>query len=215
MKDNYQILGVKHAASSVEIKKAYRKLAMQYHPDKNPGDPFAEARFREVASAYAVLGNEADRRRYDDDLWVSGLRKTNSRQETITPDWLLDISKKLNASLSKMDTHRISHGALSEYILLIVSDAHIGVLRQYREPEKDREIIAELLCATKLLKAIYLPGILSRLVLIASGDTETIATIEVYRKERDRQELNRKLFPFIVLAITLALCLFMYFYSSL
>lgn len=64
-RDYYEILDVKRNASQAEIKSAYRKKALQYHPDKNPGDPTAEEKFKEAAEAYEVLGNEQKRARYD------------------------------------------------------------------------------------------------------------------------------------------------------
>jgi curved DNA-binding protein len=64
-KDYYQILGVSRSASADEIKSAYRKLAMQYHPDRNPGDKQAEERFKEINEAYQVLSDAQKRSRYD------------------------------------------------------------------------------------------------------------------------------------------------------
>ncbi|MFH1480929.1 MAG: DnaJ C-terminal domain-containing protein [Pseudomonadota bacterium] len=64
-KDYYKILGVSKSASPGEIKKAYRKLAMKYHPDQNKGDKTAEERFKEINEAYAVLSNPEKRKQYD------------------------------------------------------------------------------------------------------------------------------------------------------
>ncbi len=63
--DLYEVLGVSRTATADEIKKAYRRLARQHHPDANPDDPTAEARFKEVAQAYEVLSDPAKRQRYD------------------------------------------------------------------------------------------------------------------------------------------------------
>jgi len=64
-RDYYEILGVNRQAIKEEIKKAYRKVAMKFHPDKNPGDAEAEAKFKEAAEAYAVLNDEQKRAQYD------------------------------------------------------------------------------------------------------------------------------------------------------
>jgi molecular chaperone DnaJ len=64
-RDYYEVLGLERNATQVEIKKSYRKLALQYHPDRNQGDPQAEVRFKECAEAYDVLGDEQKRQQYD------------------------------------------------------------------------------------------------------------------------------------------------------
>ena len=64
-KDYYAILGVSECATEEELKKAYRRLALQYHPDKNPGDRRSEERFKKISEAYAVLMDQQKRRQYD------------------------------------------------------------------------------------------------------------------------------------------------------
>ena len=64
-RDYYEVLGVSKGASEQEIKKAYKKMAIKYHPDRNPGDKEAEEKFKEAAEAYDVLHDPQKRQRYD------------------------------------------------------------------------------------------------------------------------------------------------------
>lgn len=84
-RDYYEVLGVARSASEDEIKKAYRQLALKYHPDRNPGNKEAEEKFKEAAEAYEVLSDAEKRRRYDQ-LGHDGLRGTNYRDFTNVND---------------------------------------------------------------------------------------------------------------------------------
>src|ERR687883_988456 len=64
-RDYYEVLSVSRTATDQEIKSAYRRLAVKYHPDKNPNDATAEEKFKEAAEAYSVLSDQEQRRRYD------------------------------------------------------------------------------------------------------------------------------------------------------
>lgn len=77
----YQVLGVERTAGQDEIKTAYRKLALRYHPDRNPGDPEAEERFKEVSQAYATLRDPASRTRFD------SFGNAGGRPDFDTVDW--------------------------------------------------------------------------------------------------------------------------------
>ena len=79
-RDYYEVLGVSRDASQGEIKKAYRKMAMENHPDRNPGDSGAEERFKEASEAYSVLGNEEKKQLYDQ-YGFNGLKGANGFSE--------------------------------------------------------------------------------------------------------------------------------------
>ena len=72
-RDYYEVLGVSKTATDAELKKAYRVLAKKYHPDSNPGDKEAEAKFKEASEAYAVLSDPDKRAKYDQFGHAAGL----------------------------------------------------------------------------------------------------------------------------------------------
>jgi len=213
MKDYYKTLGVKPSASIQEIKKAYRALAFRYHPDKNPDNALAEAHFKELQEAYATLSVTHKRAAYDDERWLSGFGSKTNYQEAVTPAWLLNICIELNASLATMDTHRMSQRALQAYILLILTDAYLGVLLQHNDVTINETITREILKATKNLEVKYLDEVEQRLILLAAGNVTILQEIDDLMNERMRKERYEKLFPFIVLLITLVLCACMYLYG--
>jgi curved DNA-binding protein len=86
----YKILGVEKTASAAEIKKAYRKLALKYHPDKNPDNKEAEAKFKEISEAYAVLSDEKKRQEYDT-YGSSGFQQRYSQEDIFRGFDLNDI----------------------------------------------------------------------------------------------------------------------------
>ncbi len=83
--DFYQVLGVDRNASGEEIKKAYRKIALKYHPDRNPGNKEAEQIFKKAAESYGVLGDPDKKRRYDQ-FGIDGLRGTETRGYSTVED---------------------------------------------------------------------------------------------------------------------------------
>jgi len=214
LKDYYKTLGIKASASQQEIKKAYRTLAVKYHPDKNPDNVHAEAQFKEIQEAYAILNDPDKREVYDDERWLAGMGGKNRYQEAVTPTWLVKIARELNASLAIMDTHRMSQRALQAYILLILADQHLGILLHEKDLESNTTIITELIKATKRLEVRYLDEIEQRLVTLANGDEKLLETIDIKMEERIRRYKWEKMLPYFVLAVTLGLCVLMYLYGS-
>lgn len=89
MNDLYSVLGVAKTATSDEIKKAYRKLAIKYHPDQNPNDKSAEEKFKEISAAYSILSDDDKRKQYDlygsTDTYASNNRSYST--QTQDPFW--------------------------------------------------------------------------------------------------------------------------------
>ena len=79
-RDYYKILGVNKTASEEEIKKAYRKLAMKYHPDHTKGDKAGEEKFKQISEAYAVLSDKEKRRQYDE-FGAAGFQQRFSQED--------------------------------------------------------------------------------------------------------------------------------------
>ena len=92
-KNYYAVLGVEKSASTEQIKKAYRKLAVKYHPDKNPGDRQAEERFKEITEAYAVLSDAEKRRQYDQ-FGETGFHQRYSQEDIFRNVDLNDIFRE-------------------------------------------------------------------------------------------------------------------------
>lgn len=91
-RDYYEVLGLQKGASAEDIKRAYRKAAMKYHPDRNPGDKEAEEKFKEVGEAYEVLSDDDKRARYDqygfagvDPNYAGGAAKPPKRPRSSCP----------------------------------------------------------------------------------------------------------------------------------
>jgi len=202
LKDLYQILGVQKNATEAEIKKAFRRLAHQYHPDKNR-DIYSAAQFQAIREAYDTLSNSWSRARYDQDRsYTAG---STSQQTPITPEWLLGISLQLTQSLAKMDAASINYSNLQAYILLILSDPHMAILQHHKETEKNKAIVLELIKACNRLPVKYLTRIQTKLVQLAENDEQLKNKVIGHYASRIRQYKRQRLFPLIVIIITMLL----------
>jgi len=125
-KDYYEILGIEESCDSSEIKAAYRKLALKYHPDHNPGNNEAEERFKEVSEANRVLGKPENKKRYDEYKKYGGIDgfdlngfngKFNGNPEDILKDLMEELLKSVfNSTFFSGDKFRKMMGEYERII---------------------------------------------------------------------------------------------------
>ena len=110
IKDYYRILNIKSSASPAEIKNAYRKLAMAYHPDRNPNDALAAAVFTDVAEAYKILSDEEARKQYNNERYLTADQEYRRPAETI--ETLIQRMTIINKQVKNADPFRLNKDAL-------------------------------------------------------------------------------------------------------
>ena len=122
LKDYYAILEIETSASATEIKKSYRRLAQQFHPDKNQADPYAVAQFHQIKEAYEVLTNPSRKEYYLQQRWYNQSIGKKKTQDAITPVTVLKQSLELEKYVSTLDIFRMDKEGLEQYILELLSN---------------------------------------------------------------------------------------------
>jgi hypothetical protein len=211
LKDYYNFLDIETSATQAEIKKAYRKLAHQYHPDKNQDDPYALARFTEIKEAYEVLTNPAKKEYYLQQRWYDqsmGKRKT---QDIITPVTVLKQLLELDKFVYRLDVHRMDKQGLADYIGQILSSDTIARLLSFHEPPINQQIIMVTLKTMEPLPVKQATPVVAGLFKLA-GEEDTVSnrSITDFLARKTQKERNEKYQPFILIFIVMIICFFIW-----
>ncbi|MGB5029006.1 MAG: DnaJ domain-containing protein [Chitinophagaceae bacterium] len=210
LKDYYQILELEPSASLPEVKKAYRKLAKQYHPDKNNNDPYATALFADIKEAYEMLTDPAKKEYYLQQRWYhqsTGNRKT---QEVITPVTVLKQALELEQYVSKIDVFRMDKMGLQQYIMDLIPDTSIEKLHQFNEPDTIRQIVSILLHAIKPLPPIYTKDIFIQLKKLSDKDPVATEQLNIFIRQRQKKSHREKYSLVVIIILTIIISLFIY-----
>ncbi len=203
LKDYYRTLEMQPQATGEEIKKAFRRLALQYHPDRNADNPFAEGHFREIKEAYNILGNDKNRRKYNEERWLEGSTSHAKHTAGTTPAWLLHEAARLRAHMDKMDTYRMNQPALQQYVLFLLSDEPLDVMRRHGDAKAAGQVTEDILAATRYLRLDLLGPVQTRLLLLAGNEAWLRGMIDTVYAEREKAAAWEKRFPLMVLLFLL------------
>jgi curved DNA-binding protein CbpA len=207
--DHYKILELEPSADPSDIKKAYRRLAMRYHPDKISDDPYAREHFNAIKEAYEVLTNPGRKEKYLQQRWYqrsAGLRKT---REILTPETILQQALELDKYVSRLDVHRMDHDGLSGYILDLFSPEAIGKLNAFNDLAANREITLSIMRSSSALPFMWQERIHSRLEKI-NNDEATITTMQSQIRTRIRNDQWNRYRIVIVFLISALLILLIF-----
>ena len=207
LKDYYTILELPPSASAGEIKKAYRRLAHQYHPDKKNNDPYAAAQFATIKEAYETLSNPSRKDHYLQQRWYAQSIGKNIKQETITPVTILKQMLELEKYVSKLDVHRMYHEGLFNHINTILSDDNISILNSFNEPHINKEIIIAALKSGHILPYRFVTTLTVRLRNISVNDELINKKIKQFFRQHKQNNDWEKRKIWVVLFIVLLICL--------
>lgn len=214
VKDYYKTLNVPVNASPMDIKKAYRLLAMRFHPDKKTGDKYAEAFFKEVQEAYAVLSNPHTRRLYTQKRFYKIPGRRNENITSITPSQFLDECRRLEVHVQSLDFFRMDKEGLVVYINKLISPSTIRMLNEFGERNINDDIIASLLKSARPLPVQHTRNITDRLLNINPKSNEASMQIIRFVKSKKQEAFwNRFKIP-VLITVTLLICFIIYIASG-
>ena len=209
-KDYYRILNVRSSATAGEIKNAYRKIAMAYHPDRNPNDALAAAVFSDAAEAYKVLSDSESRKQYNYERYLTAEEEYKRPAETI--EALVARAKKLNAYVKQSDSFRINKSALL-YTIQQLFPEDVNLLKQTNHTLL-KEFLEHVTTATEYLYSSQTKQ-LSKLLTPFYVEHEWLqyklnSIIQQQQKE-ERWEKNKIILALVIAAI---LCLIIFLVSK-
>ena len=211
VKDHYKTLKVPAQASIEEIKKAYRLLAQQHHPDKNNNDPYAVAYFSEIKEAYETLTNPVKKNIYLQERWYNRATGNKRTREVITPVTILKEALEFEKYTSSMDVFRIDKELLFSYMNELLSEETISQLQQFNEPEINQQIVLTFLKPVRLLKSEKALLLNERLCKMAKDNHQIQLMINNTIRKIQQEEKWKKYEWIFVLLITLAILLLIRF----
>lgn len=210
-KNYYTVLGVRQDATADELRKAYRDLAKKFHPDAAQDNPYAETHFAAISEAYEILSNPGRRAAYDEARWLRGFTTRSRAAQRITPQWIRGESVRLREHMKSIDTYRMNHAALKEYVEALLSDEHLSILQ--KEPETRCLIFSDVLASIEDINHRFIASMMVRLQRLAADNVTLFRDAEIWARQRERDERWNKYRPVIIMGAAALLCLLLWWLS--
>lgn len=208
VKDYYKILELPPSAGLDEVKRNFRRLALQYHPDTNRGKKHADAWYSEIQEAYLILSDPLKKSRYLQDRWLvksKGIPFADTLP--LTPEYIEMRFKTMRSSVSFMDHFRMDHIGLQKQLLELCNDETLDALKNYDEQDKNTLIVYHLLACMEPLAFTDLPPLIKVAQKIASKQPALLTHIDNWYRQRKRGHWWDKKQGWIIAGITIFLCL--------
>ena len=210
LKNYYTILEVPPSATPQDVKKAYRRLALQYHPDKNPGNEAAESYFKEIQEAYHILSDPERRSAYNQRRWYRH-HTAPAAKEVETAALILKKAVKLSRYISTIDPAFLNRKALHQYIVhYLLGEKSMQLFRQANDPYMDQQMVSAILQASKALPYEKIKSIYERLQLLAGTNGETSNLILAFVKQKKLHSYWETYQQLVVVVVTGLLCWLIY-----
>ncbi|MGE9315164.1 DnaJ domain-containing protein [Niabella sp. CJ426] len=202
--DYYQILQIPPSADMAEIKSAYRRLAHQYHPDKNPDNQSALAYFELIKEAYETLSSPSKKEQYLQERWLYKANGQLFEQPVRTPEDLLKLVLSASDKIQRMDIYRMNKDGIKDELDVLLKEERIKLLNDFDEISINDAIVKELFQLTSAIPTTAQSGYLQKLQSIQSNH------IEMLRQKEE--ELAGKVFwetwkPAFIILLVVMLCI--------
>lgn len=211
LKDYYVILEIEPSATMPEIKKAYRKLALKYHPDKAGADNYATAQFAEVKEAYETLTNPSKKYFYLQQRWLAKTTAKKATSQLIAPEAILKQVLELERYVARQDAFRMNKVWLRDYILSILTDEAIQKLHDFDELEMNITIVNSILNSLYPLPFRYIRPIAQRLYKLTGNDQKQTNRIKKIEDSFLKKHRSEKYSVLGVIGVTVIICLIIWF----
>jgi curved DNA-binding protein CbpA len=162
-KDYYHILKIPASATRDEIKKAYRKLAHEYHPDKNAGNAYAALQFADIKEAYEVLTDPSKKAFYLQQRWYHQSTGNKNYKQTNTPVTVLQQLLELDKYVSTIDIYRMDEQGIYKKVSALLNEGSVEMLNSVNDVSINTAIIETALNITSAIRSDLLKAVIQKL----------------------------------------------------